>query len=205
MSTITGYFTDSPESTVERLLSDMRSKSTPEEFIEILDQEIRTNFTEDYFNSNLLRDLVTSSTASPIWKGYLAALNILHHNILFSTIPTVAYLTPGTNGTKSSIDVHHIFPKKYLESLGIIDDRERNQIANYTFLDYQTNIAISDDAPQIYSAKQRLILGENAYAITLEQNAIPKGFENMTYASFLEERRKLMAKIIRKAFGFLSN
>lgn len=204
MVTITGYFTDSPESTVERLLTDMRVLSTPEDFVEILQREIRTNFTDDYFNSNLLRDLVTSSTGSPIWKGYLAALNVLHHNILFSTVPTVAYLTPGTSGTKSSIDVHHIFPKNYLASLGIVDDRDRNQIANYTFLDYQTNIAISDDAPNVYSAKQRAELGEDAYAVTLAQNAIPDGFENMTYADFLDARRKLMAQIIRKAFNFLS-
>jgi hypothetical protein len=204
MVTITGYFTDSPESTVERLLTDMRVLSTPEDFVEILNREIRTNFTDDYFNSNLLRDLVTSSTGSPIWKGYLAALNVLHHNILFSTVPTVAYLTPGTSGTKSSIDVHHIFPKNYLASLGIVDDRDRNQIANYTFLDYQTNIAISDDAPNIYSAKLRAELGEDAYAVTLAQNAIPDGFENMAYADFLDARRKLMAQIIRKAFNFLS-
>lgn len=80
---------------------------------------------------------------------------------LFSTIPTVAFLTPGTSGTKSAIDVHHIFPKKYLEKLGITDDRERNQIANYTYLDYQTNIDISDDDPEHYSTKQRLRIGDD--------------------------------------------
>lgn len=205
MSTITGFFTDSPESTMERLLNDLRTASQPEDFIEILDREIRTYFTDDYFNSNLLRDLVTSSTGSPIWKGYLAALNVLRHNILFSTVPTVAYLTPGTSGIKSSIDVHHIFPKKYLESLGIVDDRERNQIANFTLLDYQTNIAISDNAPKVYATKQCERLGTTTYETSLEQNAIPLGFENMSYHDFLDKRRKLMAKIIRKAFNFLSN
>lgn len=85
-----------------------------------------------------------------------------------------------------------------------MDDRDRNQIANYTFLDYQTNIAISDDAPNIYSAKLRAELGDEAYSVTLAQNAIPDGFENMTYADFLDARRMLMAQIIRKAFNFLS-
>lgn len=88
--------------------------------------------------------------------------------------------------------------------VGIEDDRSRNQIANYTFLDYHTNIAIFDDAPNVYSAKQRAELGEDAYAISLAQNAIPYGFENMAYADFLDARRKLMAQIIRKAFNFLS-
>lgn len=204
MATITGYFTDSPESTVESILTDMRNLSTPQEFIDILDREIRTNFTEDYFRSNLLSDLVTSSTVSPSWKGYLAALNVLHHNVLFSTVPTVAFLTPGTSGTKSALDVHHIFPKNYLAKLGITDDRDRNQIANYTYLDYQTNIDISDDAPAVYAAKIRERMGEDAYAMTLVQNAIPADFEHMEYPEFLEARRVLMAGIIRKAYDFLS-
>lgn len=204
MATITGYFTDSPESTVESILNDMRGLSSPQDFISLLDREIKTSFTDDYFNSNLLRELVTSSTVSPIWKGYLAALNVLHHNVLFSTIPTVAFLMPGTNGMKSSLDVHHIFPKNYLAKMGYDNDRDRNQIANYTYLDYQTNIDISDDAPLIYSTRQRKRLGEEAYALSLEQNAIPLGFENMTYEIFLDKRRKLMAKIIRKAYNFLS-
>ncbi len=204
MTTITGYFTDSPESTVESLLNDMRGLSTTEEFISLLDREIKTSFTDDYFHSNLPRVLVTSSTISPSWKGYLAALNVLHHNVLFSTIPTVAFLTPGTSGMKSALDVHHIFPKNYLAKMGYDNDRDRNQIANYTYLDYQTNIDISDDAPSIYSDKQRKRLGDEAYALSLEQNAIPSGFENMDYETFLDERRKLMANIIRRAYNFLS-
>lgn len=206
MSTITGYFTDlSAESTVERMLTDMRSLSTPEEFIALLDSEIRDRFTDDYFNTNLIRDLVTSSTVSPVWKGYLAALNVLHNNVLFSNIPTVAFLTPGASGTKSAIDVHHIFPKNHLAKLGYDDDRDRNQIANYTFLDYQTNIVISDDAPAVYAAKQRERLGDEAYLLSLKQNAIPEGFENMSYEDFLTERRRLMALMIKKAYLSLTN
>lgn len=204
MATITGYFTDSPESTVESILNDMRTLATSQDFIDLLDREIRNRFTDDYFNSNLLRELVTSSTVSPSWKGYLAALNVLHHNVLFSTIPTIAFLTPGTSGFKSALDVHHIFPKNYLSQMGYDNDRDRNQIANYTYLDYQTNIAISDDAPSIYSAKLRKQMGDEAYEASLEQNAIPLNFETMTYETFLEERRKLMANIIRNAYNFLS-
>lgn len=204
MATITAYFTDSPESTVERILTDMRSMNKPEEFINLLDREIRNNFTDDYFNSNLVRDLVTSSTYSPVWKGYVAALNVLHNNVLFSTIPTVAFLTPGTNGTKSAIDVHHIFPKNYLEKLGIKDDRDRNQIANYTFLDYQTNIDISDNAPETYTFNQRVRLGDKFYLKSLAQNAIPENFEKLDYYVFLDKRRRLMAGLIRNAYNLLS-
>lgn len=204
MATISGYFTDSPESTVESLLTDMRSLSTPEDFVNLLDREITTNFTDDYFNSNLPSNLITSSTVSPAWKGYLAALNVLHHNVLFSNVPTVSFLTPGASGLKAALDVHHIFPKNYLANIGILEDRRRNQVANYTYLDYQTNIDISDDAPQKYAAKYRAKLGDEAYVLSLAQNAIPEDFENMDYEEFLTARRLLMSKLICKAYKYLS-
>ena len=88
--------------------------------------------------------------------------------------------------------------------MGYDNDRDRNQIANYTYLDYQTNIDISDDAPSVYAANQRVRMGDEAYALSLEQNAIPLGFEYMTFETFLDQRRRLMASIIRKAYNFLS-
>lgn len=205
MATITGYFTNSPETAVERLLTDIRSLSCSNQFIDYLEREISNKFTNDYFNATLIRDLVTSSIGSPVWKGYLASLNVLHHNTLFSNVPIASYLTPGSSGGKSSWDVHHIFPKNYLASLGITDRRECNQIANFTPLDYQTNINIKDCAPSIYASRQRAKLGEDKYEASLTQNAIPIGFEDMDYVTFLEARRKLMAKIILQAYESLSN
>jgi hypothetical protein len=43
-------------------------------------------------------------------------------------------------------------------------------------------------------------LGEEAFAKTCSENALPEGFENMEYLEFLEKRRKLMSNIIRKAY-----
>ncbi|MCC8119632.1 MAG: DUF262 domain-containing protein [Bacteroidales bacterium] len=205
MASITGYFTDSPESTVERLFADMRGVANDQEFIQFLNNEITNRFTDDYFNYNLINDLETSSTSSPIWYGYVASLNLLNHPILFSTTPTSKHFIVGASGTKSSVDIHHIFPKNHLAKIGIVDDRLRNQIANYTFLDYSTNIDISDKAPYMYVGEYRAKLGEDGYKLACQQNALPEGFEEMTYDVFLVERRKLMAKIIRKAYDKLSN
>ena len=36
-----------------------------------------------------------------------------------------------------------------------------------------------------------------------QENALPHGWENMSYETFLEERRKLMADVIRKGFEVL--
>lgn len=44
-------------------------------------------------------------------------------------------------------DVHHIFPKQYLINNGIKDKSKYNQVANFTYLDTPTNIAVSDAEP----------------------------------------------------------
>ena len=123
--------------------------------------------------------------------------------MLFSTTPQTHYFTIGTSGGKSAIDKHHIFPKEYLSTIGYSDDRERNQIANYTYLDYQTNISICDRSPNEYVTDFRTCLGENAYRLTCHQNALPEDFENMEYHEFLAQRRLLMAQIVKKAYAAL--
>ena len=114
------------------------------------------------------------------------------------------YLTPGAIGIKNPVDKHHIFPKHYLEEIGVTDDRDRNQIANFTYLDYQTNIDIGDDEPAVYIDKYRDKLGTDKVKETCLDNAIPEDFEKLEYFEFLKRRRKLMAKIIKKAYETIS-
>ena len=203
MATITSFYSSSPESTVERQMADLRSVHNADEFIAYLDNSVRLKMNETYFSIELVNDLTSSSANSPLWFGYIAAINVLGTPMLFSNTPQSKYWLIGTDGDRKSIDKHHIFPKHYLETIGIESDRDRNQLANFTYLDYNTNIAISDDAPLLYANKFKAKLGEDSYAIHLANNAIPLGFEEMSYFGFLEQRRKLMADIIMKAYNRL--
>jgi len=133
-------------------------------------------------------------------NGFVAALCLLHVNTLFSDIPVSQYFTPGMSGSKSAIDKHHLFPKEYLGRIGILDDRERNQIANYAILDYQTNISISDNPPADYVQKFRSKLGDN-FDKTCADNAVPSNYDALDYFSFLKARRSLMAGKIREAYN----
>ncbi|MCR6545697.1 hypothetical protein [Dehalobacterium formicoaceticum] len=165
-----------------------------------LDKIIDTHFTEDYFRLTLPSELNSSSATSPAWYGYLAALNVLGTPMLFSTAPLAHHFAVGTSGGKNSIDKHHIFPKHYLETIGFINDRDRNQIANFTYLDYATNIDISDNPPAEYVQRYKNKLGEEGYRLACEQNALPIDFEKMDYMEFLTQRRILMAQTVRKAY-----
>lgn len=204
MITLRGFYTNSPDSQVERQFADLRNVHSAEAFVNYINEVISAQFTDDYFKYNLINDLTTSSTSSPAWYAYVAALNILNYPMLFSTTPTSKYFVLGASGSKTAIDIHHIFPKHYLEEIGYSDDRDRNQIANYTFLDYATNIDISDNPPKDYVAKYRTILGEDGYKKACEQNALPKDFENLDYPKFLMERRILMSQMIKQAYNKLS-
>ena len=200
MTTVTGFYSGSTESTVERIFADLRDVNTPEEYVMYLDEVIASRFTDDYFEVSLPKYLGTSSTTSPSWLGYIAAINVLGTPMLFSTASAAQFLIPGASGTKNAIDRHHIFPKHYLETIGYQDDRDRNQVANYTYIDYPTNIDISDKPPVEYVGMYRERLGEEGYRRTCAENALPEDFEKMDYPEFLMERRKLMAKIIRKGY-----
>ena len=200
MSTITYFYTGSTESEVENQFADLRDVHTAEEFIAYIDKVIETHFTDDYFKLTLPSELNSAAAISPAWNGYIAAQIVLNTPMLFSNTPVSKYFVIGSSGTKNAIDKHHIFPKHYLEQIGYTNDRDRNQLANFTYLDYATNIEISDKAPVDYVSGYREKLGEEGYKKACEQNALPENFESMEYPEFLEKRRQLMAQVVRKAY-----
>ena len=55
---------------------------------------------------------------------------------------------------KKRLEKHHIFPKNYLiENYGFDKNKDKskiNQIANFTFLEFEENIEISDMSPEEY-------------------------------------------------------
>lgn len=200
MSTITYFYTGSTESEVENQFADLRDVNTAGEFIAYIERIISTRFTDDYFNLTLPSELNSAAAISPAWNGYIAAQIVLNNPMLFSNTPVSKYFIIGSSGTKNAIDKHHIFPKHYLEQIGYTNDRDRNQLANFTYLDYATNIDISDKAPADYVNAYRQKLGDDGYKKTCEQNALPENFEKMEYSVFLEKRRQLMAQVVRKAY-----
>lgn len=200
MATITLFYTGSTESEVEKQFADLRDVKNAEGFVAYLESVIETRFTDDYFAYTLPSSLEGSSANSPAWFGYVASLIVLGTPMLFSTAPLSQHFVVGSSGDKNSIDRHHIFPKNYLAQIGYDNDRDRNQIANFTYLDYNTNIDIGDKAPEEYVEEYRQKLGEEGYVLTCKQNALPLGFEEMEYQDFLRQRRSLMAETVRAAY-----
>lgn len=114
-------------------------------------------------------------------------------------------------------DIHHIFPKRYLQNHGIKDKRNYNQIANYVYTQSEVNIKIKDNAPKDYmsAAKKQCEMKDPVYGgITseeklkenLRQNCIPEeifDMDDQQYDHFLDLRRKLIAQKIRSYYESL--
>ena len=207
-ASLTSLFTGSFESTVENHLNSIKELSSLEEYKQFLLLRVEERLTNDYFDITLIgsEGLAVSGRGNNAWNAYVSALNILNAKILFSKSNLLAskLFEPGADGKRKSLEKHHLFPKAYLETLGY-NDSKINQMANYAFIDWKDNMEILDDAPSVYYPV--VCEGRSMEDIQRmeEENALPHGWENMSYEDFLCERRKLMAAKIKQAFEVLKN
>lgn len=200
-SALTAFYVGSFESDFEQQLNDIAKLHDADEFESYFERSIEALLTDDYFRITLPANLDANEATGPTWQGFVASQIILGAKALFSTIPLSQLVGPFSSGTKKSIDKHHIFPDNYLKEQGLLSDRSNR--ANFTYVDYQNNIYISDDPPAEYVKHYREDLGEDAYLKACKEHALPVGFENMEYESFLNERRKLMSELVKDAFAKL--
>ena len=110
----------------------------------------------------------------------------------------------------------HIFPKEYLKANGH-EKSSYNQEGNYAFLDTQVNKYIGKKAPNVYFPEARKqcetgviticsITDYNQLLENLATNCVPEDVFDMDhtrYPEFLEKRRIMMAKKIRKYYESL--
>ena len=203
MSSITGRYTGSPESAMEFDLARFREVKDAEKFVQVLNNICDITLTGDFWNMTLPYDLATSSYRSPAFFAYYAAQVILNARVLFSNMTVAEKVDPAIQGQKS-LERHHLFPKGHLKTLGITSTRDTNQIANYALLEWGDNLSISDQPPAEYLP----VMEERFTPAELKKmahwHALPKKWQNMAYADFLEKRRELMSKIIEEGFHKLS-
>ena len=205
MTSLTGRYTGSAESAMEADLARLRDVTEGEEFITILERICDLELTDDYWNITVPNALATSSPRSPSLFAYNASLVNLNAFALFSDLRVSALFDPAIVGMKSAVERHHLFPKGYLATLGITNQRETNQIANYAYLEYYDNIKISDRPPAEYMQEYLERFDSNAVKKMNHWHALPKDWEYMDYNDFLEKRRELMAQIIYEGYKKLKS
>lgn len=205
MISLTGRYTSSPETQMEMDLAKIRNISTADEFVKTINDIIDNTLTNDFWSINLPDDLAKSAAISKSLFAYYAALKVIGAKGLFSNMLVGDLLQEGMRSKKSPLEKHHLFPKKYLNKIGIDDQTQTNQIANYALVEWGDNIKISDTAPAEYLPTYKARFTNEQYTQMCYWHALPENWETLEYNHFLVQRRKLMAAIIKDAFRILAN
>ncbi len=206
LSTLTGRYAGSPETQMDRDLREIASKG----FVQFLQENEKAYLSDAFWDVRLVQSLETSSISSPFYNIFVAAQNFFGDKSLFSNSSKVYDLVAVTG------DVHHIFPKKYLQDHGYNDKNFYNQVANYTYLDTVVNIAIGKKEPKEYFSEALkgcdgnqtigTITDKADFWENLSTNCIPREVVNMTYENyvdFLKKRRVMMAQKIHNYYKAL--
>lgn len=205
LSILTGRYSSSPESAFDYDIKRIVEADDIELYIKhIEDGEL----SDAFWNNILVTKLNTSVTSSPYFNVYLMAQIRNGDRGFLSSHIDVKTLIEGRG------DVHHIFPKKYLQKNGLNNRGQYNQIANYVYMQSEINIRISDKSPDKYFNEliEQCNNGEIKYGRinnidelnnNLNENCIPREVFNMNidnYNEFLELRRRLMAEKIKEYY-----
>ena len=208
MSIITQRYTSSPESQFDL---DIRRLNESEDIIKYINDEEERRLGDTFWDNILVENFNTSVASSPYWKTFIIAQIKLNNRAFLSKDIDVRTLIEGRG------DVHHIFPKDYLQKNGKDNRSIYNQIANFAMLQTEVNIQIGKKAPNDYmkSIIDQCNGQENKYGAinnlddlykNMEENCIPRSFVDMTidnYEKFLKERRKLMAQKLKQYYESL--
>ena len=208
MSIITQRYTSSPESQFDL---DIRRLNEADDIVQYIKDEEERRLGDTFWDNILVENFNTSVASSPYWKTFIIAQIKLNNRAFLSKDINVRTLIEGRG------DVHHIFPKDYLQKNGKNNRSLYNQIANFAMLQTEVNIQIGKKAPCEYmkSIIEQCNGQENKYGaintiedlhFNMNENCIPESFINMSidnYDEFLKERRKLMAQKIKEYYNIL--
>ncbi len=203
MVVLTGRYTDSPESRMEQDLAMLRDAKSPDDFINVLDKQIKAIFTRDYWEVTLPNELEASSARNRGQFAHFAALYMLNAPVLYSKMRVPELLDPVSKSKRSSLERHHLFPRAYLERIGIRDRRLINQVANYALVEWSDNMKIGDRSPAEYVPEMEMRFSPQELEEMYFYHALPEKWYEMKYLDFLEERRKRIAEVIRHGFSRL--
>jgi len=202
-SSLTGRYTGSPETVMDGDLNRLKGIKDAESFAATLDEMMANELTNDLWSVTLPANLDSSSARNPELFAYVAAQNRLAAPVLFSHKKLQDLLDPAIKTKKKALERHHLFPRAWLESQGVDDLKKINQLANFALLEWPENIDISDTPPTEYVPQIQTRFPADDWASMHEYHAMPQNWHEMLYETFLQERRKLMAGIIRRGFETL--
>jgi Uncharacterized conserved protein len=200
MSLMTSRYTGSSETRMEQDLALLRGVGSPDAFVRVLEDQMAMALTNDYWQVTLPQELRKSAAFSPAECAFIAALCILDAPVLYSSLTVRQLLDPGVLPAKKHLERHHLFPKAWLRRRGITGRRLVNQAANFALLEWPDNLSISDRPPAEYAPLMEQHWDPARLGEMYRSHALPDRWYEMEYETFLAERARRMAAVIREAF-----
>jgi len=204
LSYLTGRYSGPIESTFDEDIKNI-IRNPIESYLAIMEH---SELSDTFWSVALPEHLKTSSTNSPYFNVFLATqVKAQAHGFLSKDVRINELIS--IKG-----DMHHIFPKNYLKKNGL-SRTSYNQVANYVYMESETNIRIGEKPPKDYLAIVMYQFGKNIsnrisninsneeLYINFEENCIPSEIIDMNieqYEEFIEKRRNLMAKKIKEYY-----
>ncbi len=206
MSILTNRYSGSSETQIQSDITNITSKGIERVINNIEEAEL----SDAFWDVALIQELDAAISTNKFYQVFLASQIKSNNKGFLSREINVRDLV------EQKGDIHHLFPKKYLQDKGF-SRKEYNQIANYTFMQTEINIKIGKKPPIDYMAdvlKQceggEVKLGgiddTKSLRKNLRQNCIPEIIfdgDHTKYAEFIEQRKLLMAKRIKKYYKSL--
>lgn len=207
LSILTGRYSGSPETAFNTDINRFQDND-PMEYLEHTEEG---QLSDAFWNNLLVDKLNTSVSSSPFFHVYLMAqVKMGDYGFLSEQINVQSLI-------EQRGDIHHIFPKRYLQKCGINSRGQYNQVANYVYTQSEINIKIKDKAPKDYMSQVRDQCNGKATSYgginsmskleeNLAENCIPEEVFDMDYTrydEFLDKRRKMMAQKIHKYYELL--
>jgi hypothetical protein len=199
-ASLSGRYTNSPESALESDLIQLRDVKDGAGFLTFRDKNNAVQLTDDFWRVTLPNDLDTAAARRPPLMAYLAALCLLDAKVLFSGLKVGSLLDPTTDAFRNSLERHHLFPKDWLKKNGFSEIHQTNQIANYALIEWPDNSDISAQSPADYWPQLTDRYSEADWSTVRYWHALPENWESMKYEDFLKKRRGLIAQVIRDGF-----
>ena len=208
LTILTGRYSGSPESTFDYDIKRFQMNDP----MDLLQHTEEGELSEAFWNNILVTKLDTAVASSPMFNVFLMAqVKMGDFGFLSEQIDVKTLI-------EQRGDIHHIFPKKYLQKFGIKERSLYNQIANYVYTQSEINIKIKDQAPRDYMAlvKEQCLANDNTgygginsmekLIENMKENCIPPEIFDMDYTKFedfLDKRRYLMAQKIKRYYQLL--
>jgi len=203
MSLLTSRYSGSSDSVIDDDIKQINDKGIAAYFKQVEQAQLGDGF----WNYQLIDNLETSSINNNAYNIYLAAQ---------CTDNTISFLSKSMKVSsliEQRGDIHHVFPKKYLENYGLTPV-QYNQVANYVYTEQATNVKLGKLSPKEYMQKVVDEISYGKFNIStidnvsliqnnLLQNELPSNLSELSfedYSDFLQNRRKLMAEKIKSYY-----